>query len=337
MAKGRRVSGIFVPIQLDTSAVQRDMEALGSDLSTTINKVSKSLDGALNPKAILKGVVDLNKALGQMRDSAKIWDQMGDSQSKFSKQIMELRPQLKSLAQEFGGTIKQQRELMTMLVKNQAVTQEVDSLRLWEKQLGKTKEEIVQLFLERGKMVSAAAIQEFIPNRTVENAKKLKEEYKELAKLAGAVESKEGLKKYVDTANIKQAVSAFQQLNGAQKITAANFEQIAKGANVSTDAVKHYVNEMQRAANSARGWTGIFTPTSVAAGAQSAMAAMGVVGGMYGVVELGKAMFDASLKMDSLSVAFKSIYNNAETADAQLKFVASTSDTLGLSFTAELS
>ena len=146
MAKGRRVSGISVPIQLDTSAVQRDMEALGSDLSTTINKVSKSLDGALNPKAILKGVVDLNKALGQMRDSAKIWDQMGDSQSKFSKQIVELRPQLKSLAQEFGGTIKQQRELMTMLVKNQAVTQEVDSLRLWEKQLGKTKEEVVQLF-----------------------------------------------------------------------------------------------------------------------------------------------------------------------------------------------
>ena len=178
MAKGRRVSGISVPIQLDTSAVQRDMEALGSDLSTTINKVSKSLDGALNPKAILKGVVDLNKALGEMRDSAKIWEQMGNSQSKFSTELLKLRPQLKNLAQEFGGTIKQQRELMTMLVKNQAVTQEVESLRLWEKQLGKTKEEVVQLFLERGKMVSAAAIQEFIPNRTVENAKKLKEEYK---------------------------------------------------------------------------------------------------------------------------------------------------------------
>ena len=193
MAKGRRVSGIFVPIQLDTSAAQRDMEALGSELSTTINKVSKSLDGALNPKAILKGVVDLNKALGQMRDSAKIWEQMGDSQSKFSTELLKLRPQLKDLAQEFGGTIKQQRELMTMLVQNQAVTQEVESLRLWEKQLGKTKEEIVQLFRERGKMVSEAAIKEFIPNSTVENAKKLKEEYKELAKLAGAVESKEGL------------------------------------------------------------------------------------------------------------------------------------------------
>ena len=44
---GRRISGIFVPIQLDTSNVQRDMEGLNKSLGTVINSIQKKFEGSL--------------------------------------------------------------------------------------------------------------------------------------------------------------------------------------------------------------------------------------------------------------------------------------------------
>ena len=98
------------------------------------------------------------------------------------------------------------------------------------------------------------------------------------------------------------------------------------------DAVKRYIAAAEQASNINRGWTGIFTPSNVAAGAQSALSAFGVVGGMYGLAELTKAAYQASLKMDNLNMAFQSIYGTAAAAGVKLEYVAAISDKLGLSF-----
>lgn len=595
MAKGRRVSGIFVPIQLDTSAVQRDMEGLGNQLSSSINKISKSLEGALNPKYILKGVVELNKGLGQLRDSTKIWDDLTSGTSKFERAMKELEPEMKSLAAKFGGTVEQQKEMYSLLVQNQAVRQEVDTLKMWQKALGVTEERILELVKARGHLVSDAAIKEFIPQKEVVKIKelqplisktaqeyqklgqaaglsasqmekgfeafrtgkeidaqiaafkalrdtsrltreefitlarqathakeilatlapeekgeplnarvrKLVDEYKRLVQLSGGTASREGVKAFInkreveeaissfkrlndtagktraeieklvgvrkfakeivnaiapaedklkhlndylrklapeysalmratggtrsqegfmafvderkaqeavlafrrlkesatmtkeqivelankskyasriladlypvekakplnaemrkivdeyrrlaslsgtamnkdlfkafaDNKKIKSAIDTFQQLHNGQQVTAKDFEQIAKRANVTTKQVEEYVKALDRASGAntrgGRGWSGIFTPSNVAAGAQSALSALGVVGGMYGVVELGKAMYQASLKMENFQLAFQSIYGSSSRAAVQLDYVRKICDRLGLSF-----
>lgn len=595
MAKGRRVSGIFVPIQLDTSAVQRDMEGLGNQLSSSINKISKSLEGALNPKYILKGVVELNKGLGQLRDSTKIWDDLTSGTSKFERAMKELEPEMKSLAAKFGGTVEQQKEMYSLLVQNQAVRQEVDALKMWQKALGVTEERILELVKARGHLVSDAAIKEFIPQKEVVKVKelqplisktaqeyqklgqaaglsasqmekgfeafrtgkeidaqiaafkvlrdtsrltreefinlarqathakeilatlapeekgeplnarvrKLVDEYKRLVQLSGGTASREGVKAFInkreveeaissfkrlndtagktraeieklvgvrkfakeivnaiapaedklkhlndylrkfapeysalmratggtrsqegfmafvderkaqeavlafrrlkesatmtkeqivelvnkskyasriladlypvekakplnaemrkivdeyrrlaslsgtamnkdlfkafaDNKKIKSAIDTFQQLHNGQQVTAKDFEQIAKRANVTTKQVEEYVKALDRASGAntrgGRGWSGIFTPSNVAAGAQSALSALGVVGGMYGVVELGKAMYQASLKMENFQLAFQSIYGSSARAAVQLEYVRKICNRLGLAF-----
>src|SRR5574344_1815700 len=226
MAKGRRVSGIFVPIQLDTSAVQRDMENLGSQLSTSVNKISRNLEGALNPKQILKGVVDLNKAMGELRDSSKIWQQMGEGQGKVEQGLRELRPQLRDLAEKFGGTIKQQREMYTLLVQSQAVKQEVSALKTCQKQLGVTEEKVVELMKARGQLVSSAALKEFLPEATIERAKNYKEiisktaeEYRKFSEAAGLSKSQAGFESFAKKEEISQAISSFKQLYDTTKLS----------------------------------------------------------------------------------------------------------------------
>ena len=599
MVKGRRVSGIWVPIQLDTSSVQRDMESLGTQLSTTINRISRNFEGALNPKNILKGVVDVNKALGELRDSSKVWGMLGSDSQKFETTLRGLRPALRDIAKQFGGTIQQQREMYQEMARTQAIEQEVRALQVLQKALNKTQQETVEFVKARGMTISDSALDRFAPKEiipagkfkqladdlrekfrqaaqgaglegrqelerafvkegllqelynsitkiaegtgvakdamssffasigrsslyekynpvqqlnkdvaelpkvlsgassawrqysqllytagisdvagqfgkferalrdsaAVDAARKLGEtlgwtteelrkqaeaagftaemmdklvpperkkdlqdftvelgkasteyrnlakaagvaasqkgfenflraqdvqaainafgrlydtsrltrkeiaqlasgsqyaaeilekfapsknlrdfsqelgktatEYRKLAQAAGEVASSSGYKDFMDARNIKNAIDAYERLHAGQRVTVDQYGQIARAANVSTEAVERYVAASRRAgvaSEGGRGWMGIFTPSSVSAGVQSAFASLGVVGGMYGITELGKAMYEASLKMDNLDIAFESIYNSSAKAGAQLDYVRKLSSDLGLSF-----
>lgn len=337
MAKGRRVSGIWVPIQLDTSAVQRDMEALGTQLSTSVTKISRAFEGALNPKNILKGVVDVNKAFGELRDSAKVWGALTSGSQPFEAVLRRLSPELRELAKQFGGTVQQQREMYTEMARAQAVDQEVRALSALQQSLGKTRQETVEFVRARGAMVSSDALARFAPTQQLQDLSgelgKTAAQYRNLARAAGEVANNSGFKAFQNTQSIRQAIGAYEELHAGQKITVLQYEQIARAANVSTEAVARYVAESRKAsAAGGRGVLGIFTPSSVAAGAQSTMASLGVVGGMYGVTELGKAMYQASLKMDNMDIAFESIYKSAARAGAQMDYVRKLSEDLGLSF-----
>ena len=335
-SKGYRVSGIFVPIQLDTSAVDRDLESLRESLGSTVKEISKAFDGAINPKNILRGVVDINKALGQIRDSSQVFVELQRGFGAFEHSLQNLSPELKKLSDAFGGNIQQQQELYRLFSKNQAIQQQVTALKLLEKHLGITKDAVVQLVQSMGGSISNEALKKFLPVKELKDFTgelgKLSAEYRKLSSAAGQAMSQEAWEKFRDNAAIKAAYDATKKLNEGQKLTAKNFAEIAKQANVSVDAVKRYIAAAEQASNINRGWTGIFTPSNVAAGAQSALSAFGVVGGMYGLAELTKAAYQASLKMDNLNMAFQSIYGTAAAAGVKLEYVAAISDKLGLSF-----
>ena len=335
-SKGYRVSGIFVPIQLDTSAVDRDLESLRESLGSTVKEISKAFDGAINPKNILRGVVDINKALGQIRDSSQVFVELQRGFGTFERSLQNLSPELKKLSDAFGGNIQQQQELYRLFSKNQAVQQQVTALRTLEKYLGITKDAVVELVKSMGGSISNEALKKFLPVKELKDFTgelgKLSAEYRKLSSAAGQAMSQEAWEKFRDNAAIKAAYDATKKLNEGQKLTAKNFAEIAKQANVSVDAVKRYIAAAEQASNINRGWTGIFTPSNVAAGAQSALSAFGVVGGMYGLAELTKAAYQASLKMDNLNMAFQSIYGTAAAAGVKLEYVAAISDKLGLSF-----
>ena len=334
MAKGRRLSGIWLPIQLDTSAVVRDMEALQQRIASFADRSQKAFDGALNPKNLVKGVVDATKAMGTLRDSANALAtiRMGG----FERALTDSSAELRNLARAFGGTTAQQREMFRQMAQAQVVTQEVQALQTLSRTLRMTREETLAFVRARGMQISQSAKSEFLPTKQLQDLSealsRAATQYRVLAQAAGESPSQTGFKKFLDTTRIREAIRAFEQLHPGQKLTARNYQQIANAAGVATAAVAQYVREQQKA--SGRGLAGLLSPTNLTAGVQSAAASLGVVGGMYGAVELGKAMYQAALRAENLQLAFESIYNSSAKASAQLKFVKDMSDELGISFIA---
>lgn len=592
---GRKISGIFVPIQLDTSNVQKDMEGLNRELGTVINSIQKKFDGALNTKNLADGVVRVTRAFGELRDSANALGKL-DSFTAFKSNIDSLSPALRSLSQAFGGTVAQQKELFTQLVKTQAIDQQVKALQTLQRALKMTEQETVNLAKSRGLNISDAALKAFVPaeiipasrfkqladqlrsqyreaarsagtegRKELENAfvkegilktvygdiqkiasgtgvakdameaffasigkgslyskfnpiqqikkdiealprvlsgasdswrryseltytsgfkdsagmfgkyeqslrddaavraakelgsvlglsnkelraqaeaagfskemmdkliptttalkditrelsrssqeyqrlsrlsgtapsesgfqkfldtNRIKEsvdafkqlhgtqkltsenyaqiakaagvstqqvssylaknisqlrdittelsrtsmEYQKLTRLSGTAASESGFQKFLDVRNIRNSISAFEQLNVGQKVTARNYEQIAKAAGVSAAQVAEYVKQSQKVQG--RGLAGILSPSSLSAGAQSGAAALGVSFGAYGIIELTKSAYQASMRMENLNLAFESVYGSSAKAKAQLEFVRTVTDDLGLSFEA---
>ena len=250
---GRKISGIFVPIQLDTSNVQKDMEGLNRELGTVINSIQKKFDGALNTKGLADNVVRVTRAFGELRDSANALGQANGTKI-FKDKLDELPTALRNISQAFGGTITQQRELYAQLVKTQAIDQQVKALQTLQKATRLSTEETLKLVRARGAVVSS------------------------------------------------EAAAQFQTAITAGKTT--------------------------------RGLAGILSPSSLSAGAQSGAAALGVSFGAYGIIELTKSAYQASMRMENLNLAFESVYGSSAKARAELEFVRNVTDELGLSFQA---
>lgn len=331
MAKGRKVSGIFVPIQLDTTLVEQDLVKLKDSFGQTITAMQKGMANALSSYKLGVGLVDLNRALGQIRDGATALSRVRVSE--FTKSIQAADSELKKLADTFGGTAKQQEGMITRLAETQGMNQQVNALKTLQKILGLTADEALRFARSMGLAVSDTAMAKFTGQKDLASQLgKISEEYRKLANLAGAPMSNEGFQKFLDTNRIKSAIDAYQRLNNGQKLTKEGFEQIAKAAGVSQQQVAAYVAEMERAGQVRRGWAGVFTPSNMAAGIQSGLSAFGVVGGMYGAAELTKAAYQSALKMENIELAFQSIFTNTAAAGAQIDYVRDLTDKLGLSF-----
>ena len=331
MAKERKVSGIFVPIQLDTSLVEQDLSKLKNSFGAVITAMQKGMANALSSYKLGSGFIELNRALGQIRDGAEALSRT--RMSEFTKSVQSAESELKKLADTFGGTEKQQEWMIKRLAETQGINRQISGLKLMQKWLNLTSEDAVRLSRNMGQVVSDQAMAKFTGQKDLASQLgKISEEYRKLANLAGAPMSNEGFQKFLDTNRIKTAIDAYQRLNNGQKLTKEGFEQIAKAAGVSQQQVAAYVAEMERAGQVRRGWAGVFTPSNMAAGIQSGLSAFGVVGGMYGAAELTKAAYQSALKMENIELAFQSIFTNTTAAGAQIDYVRDLTDKLGLSF-----
>lgn len=247
---GIRVSGIFVPVELDTTRLEQSLRSMNKDLGTVSTALKNTFDKNVSPVALTQKLVKVTEALGGIRQSAAALRALKPFDD-LTKDSSELAVSLSNIAKTTGMTEKSLGALYDKIAKQTAIDSEIKSLRVLQQQFKLTAQEAI----------------------------------------------------------------AFARANGAA---------------VSNEAASQFGK--QAAVQKGRGVAGIFTPSSVSAGAQSALAATGVVTGMYGVVELTKAAYQASMRMENLQLAFESIFGSSQKAAAQLDFVRQITDELGLSF-----
>lgn len=247
--KERRISGIYIPIGLDTTQFQQDWTTLRSQLDTIGASMAGALNASVSPQSLLKNFSQLSHSIGAVRDATRglqalrpgaYFDQMMRSSH--------VTQPMRDLAQTLGITEEAQRKLLQTMARNTAINQQVRGLQQLSRVMGTTRQETLELAQSLGLVIDRATKMQFL---------------------------------------------------GTQ----------------------------------GRGILGAFSPSNMTAGIQSAMGALGVVGGMYGIVELGKSMTKAALQMENIKLGFESIYGSSTKAATKLNEVREISDRLGLSFT----
>ena len=245
MAKGRKVSGIFVPIQLDTSLVEQDLSKLKDSFGQTITAMQKGMSNALSSYKLGVGLVDINRAFGQLRDSANALSRTRISE--FTKSIQGAHSEIQKMANTFGGTAKQYEQLIVKIAETQAINQQVNALKKLRTSLDLTAAETVRTARQMGLALSDAAVIKFTSQGDITSQlSKVSEEYRRLATLSGTPISNEGFTAFLDEKRIAKAVSAFKELNGTQTITKENFDQIARAAGVSYEKVEKFLTPSKK-------------------------------------------------------------------------------------------
>lgn len=333
MAKGgKTISGLFIPVGLDTSKMEDSIKKVKGTLEGFAYDVINTLDKKLDITKTVKNFTTLYKSIGDVKNAAQALSSIKSGD--FLKGLDKSQERLSELAKEFGISEQAQKKFLEQAYKTQAIEQETSKFKSLARALDMTNEEFLEFSKSQLKLdFSKEAVTKLIPDDTVEKIKKLNKEYKELTTLAGVSATKEGLQKYVDTNRIKEAVEAIRKLNNENKLTKKDYEAIANATKTSAQQVKEYIKQTEKAKKSSLGlFARTFSPSNVSAGLQSAASAFGVVGGAYGIAELTKSAYQASMKMENLNLAFKSIYGSADIASQKLEFVRKTSDELGISF-----
>lgn len=161
---GKKISGIWVPLQLDITQAEKEIRDFAKnlgELSVVATEVGQAMDKSLNPKNLNSGIMQINRSLGALRDSARAFDALRPGQA-FGQALTNLEPQLEKLAKTFGGTAEQQRELYTMMANTTAIKQQVTALNQLTRVLGTTREKTLELVRARGIMVSETAANDFL-------------------------------------------------------------------------------------------------------------------------------------------------------------------------------
>ena len=252
--KGIRVSGIFVPVELDTTNLDKSLKDMNQSLGQVTTTLKNAFAGDVSPAILANKLVKVTEALGKISQGASAvsrlrpFDEMIKGSEEFSKALQDI-------SKQSGFTTAQLSTLYERTAKQAGFDQQIQGLRTLQQQYKMTAQEALAFAKMQGATLSPEAISQFMSSRA-------------------AAEQKHG-----------------------------------------------------------RGLAGIFTPSSISAGAQSALAATGVVTGMYGITELVKSSYQAAMRMDNLNLSFESIYGSSAKAGAQMDFVRKISDDLGLSFT----
>lgn len=244
---GRKLSGIYIPIGLDTQAINQDMSTLRNDFTNLSRSISQSLDAAVNPRTLIANFGKMTQALGGLRDAAKALEHLkpfGD----FDKALQFMTPELQSIAKMMGITEEAQKKLMQSMARQTVVNQEVNSLRQLERTMGLTRAETLKLAQSLGMVVSRSAQKMYLGGeleKTLPLIVRVGKEYKELARAAGERITGKGFQDFFDTYKIKEAVDAFQKLHPQVKMTWREYQQLAQQAGVSVDQVKAYINSLE--------------------------------------------------------------------------------------------
>lgn len=244
------------------------------------------------------------------RTATGIYVPIGLDTQQINQDIERLRVELTSLASNMSGAFNSSLNPQTLINNFGRLTQSLGNIR-----------------------DAARALQDLRPFGNFEqmlNSTVTQQPLRELAQTLGITEQAQRrlLSTMARTTAISQQVNGLRQLERQMGMTRQETLRLADSLGMTIDRAAR----LQYLGNQGRGILGAFSPSNMTAAMQSAMGAMGVVGGAYGVVELGKSMARAALQMDNIKIAFESIYGSSAKAEVQLKFVRQVADNLGLSF-----
>ena len=147
---------------------------------------------------------------------------------------------------------------------------------------------------------------------------------------------RDSLSKAVKANQIKETVSAVRALGYSLNLSGEQLLQYAKNLGVTGEALEKLATHTDRLNAKSGGFLtsikNLMTGGNAMAAIQSSLATLGANISTAGIVELGKAAVDTTIKVDSLRTAYASIYGDSSKAAAQLDFVRSVTERLGLDF-----
>ena len=196
----------------------------------------------------------------------------------------------------------------------------------------------------------------------------LRETQKAMQAVAGiGISSAKGTVNITGTAEAKQALTELAAVSGmseaklralssvllksdAANAAASSYIKLANAMGLSGNAAVNYASKLGMTGKALQQVTQHFTAaekktkslgeaiknlvttTSAVNALQSSLAVLGANLSIAGMVELGKSAIDVSIKVDSLRVAYESIYKSGFRAAAQLDYIRKVSKDLGLEF-----
>ena len=164
----------------------------------------------------------------------------------------------------------------------------------------------------------------------------LRREIDNIAKNAGvsADKIKSSFSRAFDAASIENVVNSFSRY--AKLLQLSNKEAIAHAKELgivgeALDRIEAKYSRMERG-SFLTSLKNMVTTGNTMAAIQASIATLGANLSVAGAVELGKSMVSTTIQVDSLRTAFESIYKDSARAAAQLDYIRSVTNELGLEF-----
>ena len=349
---GRKTPGIYIAIRGDYSAFETDLNAAKKLAKAKGDAIAKSINNAVSAVDLTGGI---NKLTRELKTA-----QAALSAGAFKAQVSGLD----EIAKAAGVSSKQLEGLTNSMLKSQAVASADRAFEYLQRNAGLSARELAKLRRELGDTQGAlktamGALNTRSRSAIVSEMKDIVASYREVKNSADATandvkraaESMRGsLKrlasearatKIAPTVELTPLQQAFASVQRSGKIATQEIERlsakaaqfagkrdmeqalarIGKEAGLSTVEMAKLRFQM--------GDTGGALSTLMSGAAAAVPAVLGI-GAAVGVV--GKASFDATLKLNSTTAAFESITGSSKAAQEQLLFIRELSDKLGLSF-----
>ena len=348
----RKTPGIYIAIRGDYSAFETDLNAAKKLAKVQGDAIAKSINNAVSAVDLTGGINKLTRELKTAQSAL--------SAGAFKAQVSGLD----EIAKAAGVSSKQLEGLTNSMLKSQAVASADRAFEYLQRNAGLSARELAKLRRELGDTQGAlktamGALNTRSRSAIVSEMKDIVASYREVKNSADATandvkraaESMRGsLKrlasearatKIAPTVELTPLQQAFASVQRSGKIATQEIERlsakaaqfagkrdmeqalarIGKEAGLSTGEMAKLRFQM--------GDTGGALSTLMSGAAAAVPAVLGI-GAAVGVV--GKASFDATLKLNSTTAAFESITGSSKAAQEQLLFIRELSDKLGLSF-----